>query len=405
MNTPIDEGLYTFIVEAFYEEDGTNPTSLTIPSFESPWYTIKAQNPAKKNLIISHNLGEYPALVDVQIKIHKNGKDFIFTGIGSAHIDDDTNNPYGGTVYIYNHIDIVLTFPLKNNDFETGGIAYTGSHKLYNGPSKLEGPFMTGMVKVRAWRNSDMPKLQLNMLVSVDNGADSYTEINHTLGFYPDIMSVRTHLANGYLSDAQGSALESCLCNMGGVIYGFDHQKIRLWVPAGYATFSLVDGWGGSSDVFHNGNVEILAWTMDNFHRSFQKVFTVMKNCSTQSSFHFQEGLDLSNIFISIKVRIPTGNSNNSGMVFNAVGSSMASGLNPYGGIVYAYTTDSIMFWIPKAEKGHLIYIGGIWGSGQQSESADVVDVKVVVYYLSDTQSSVTQTCDQSSFFTYCLHF
>ncbi|XP_071153379.1 uncharacterized protein [Mytilus edulis] len=335
---------------------GTNPTSLTIPSFESSWYNIRAQNKDNTALQINHNLGEYPAFVDVQIKIHKNGKDYIFTGIGSAHRDDDTNNPYGGTVYIYNQIDIVLTFPLKHNDFETGGIAYTGSHKLYNGQSELEGPFMTGMVKVRAWRNSDMPKLQLNMSVYVDNGANSYREINHTLGFYPDIMSVRTHLANGYLSDAQG-----------------------------YATFTSVDGWAGSLGAFYNGSVEILAWTMDNFHRSIQKVFTVMKNCSTQSSLHFQEGLDLNNIFISTKVRISTGNSNNSGMEFNAVGSSMASGLNPYGGIVYVYTTDSIMFWIPKAEKGHLIYIGGIWGSGRQSESADVVDVNVVVYYLSVT--------------------
>ncbi|CAC5398157.1 unnamed protein product [Mytilus coruscus] len=105
---------------------GTNPTSLTIPSFESPWYKIEAQNTAHKNLIIRHNLGEYPLLVDVQVKIQKNGKVFIFTDIGSAHRDDDTNNPYGGTVYIYNKINIFLTFPLKNNDFETGGLAYTG---------------------------------------------------------------------------------------------------------------------------------------------------------------------------------------------------------------------------------------------------------------------------------------
>lgn len=70
----------------------------------------------------------------------------------------------------------------------------------------------------------------------------------------------------------------------------------------GYATFTSVDGWAGSLPAFNNGSVEILAWTMDNFHRSFQKVFTVMKNCSTQSSLHFQEGLDLNNIFISTKV-------------------------------------------------------------------------------------------------------
>ncbi|XP_052092550.1 uncharacterized protein LOC127729018 [Mytilus californianus] len=129
--------------------------------FESPWYNIEAQNTAHKNLIIRHNLGEYPVLVDVQIKIQKNGKDFIFTGIGSAHRDDDANNSYGGTVYIYNKTDIFLTFPLKNNNFGTGGLAYT-------------------------------------------DAANSYKEINHSLGFYPDIVSVRTHLGNGYVSDAQG---------------------------------------------------------------------------------------------------------------------------------------------------------------------------------------------------------
>ncbi|VDI12289.1 Hypothetical predicted protein, partial [Mytilus galloprovincialis] len=379
----------------------TNPTSLTIPSFESNWYNIEAQNTAQKNLTISHNLEEYPALVDVQIKIYKNGKDYIFTGIGSAHRDDDANNPYGGTVYIYNKINICLIFPLKNNGYETGGLVYTGSHKLYNGPSELEGPYMTGMVRIRAWRNSDMPKLLFSGFYTVDTTGNSIQDIYHGKGLYPDIVTVRTHLGNGYLSDAQRSALESCSCQMGGVIYGYDHQKFRLWVATGseHGPFSIRDGWGGSTELFSNGTLEILAWTMDNFHRSYQKVFMVTKNNCTQSRLPFEEVLDLSNIFISVKVKIPTGSINNSGMVFNAVGSSMASGVNPYGGIVYAYTTDSIMFWNPNGEKGHLIYIGGIWGHGLYSESADVVDVNVIVYHLTDVLQ-----CTSSFIRTYSLH-
>ncbi|CAC5406088.1 unnamed protein product [Mytilus coruscus] len=163
-----------------------------------------------------------------------------------------------------------------------------------------------------------------NLNVKRGNTANSYKEIKHTLGFYPDIVSVRTHLGNGYVSDAQGAALESFSSyNMGGVIFGYDHQKIRLWVPTG--------------------------------------------KCKTNDYIIKQNNKD-------------------------NMRSSMASGLNPYGGLVYAYTKDSIMFWIPNGEKGHLVYIGGIWGSGQKSESADVVDVNVVVYHLSALSALTTLT-------------
>lgn len=71
-----------------------------------------------------------------------------------------------------------------------------------------------------------------------------------------------------------------------------------------HGPFSIVDGWGGSSDWSINGTVDILAWKMDNFHRSFQTVFTVTKNSSTQSCLQFQEALDLNNFLISVKVLI-----------------------------------------------------------------------------------------------------
>lgn len=83
-------------------------------------------------LSIPHNLGEYPVKVDVQIKVTTSGKEYIFTGLGSAQRDDDIDEYYGGTVYVYNENEIIVTFPIKNNDVDKGGIAYTGRKKCYN---------------------------------------------------------------------------------------------------------------------------------------------------------------------------------------------------------------------------------------------------------------------------------
>jgi hypothetical protein len=100
--------------------------SLGKPSFESEWQAIAAQEPKMKTLSIPHNLGEYPVKVDVQIKVTTNDQEYIFTGIGSAHRDDGIDRYYGGTVYIYNEREIIVTFPIQTKKDDIGGIAYTG---------------------------------------------------------------------------------------------------------------------------------------------------------------------------------------------------------------------------------------------------------------------------------------
>jgi hypothetical protein len=102
--------------------------SLAKPGFESEWQTIATQDPNLKTLSIPHNLGEYPVKVDVQIKVTTNDKEYIFTGIGSAHRDDSID---GGTVYIYNEHETIVTFPIQANDVDKGGIAYTGRQNYY----------------------------------------------------------------------------------------------------------------------------------------------------------------------------------------------------------------------------------------------------------------------------------
>lgn len=54
------------------------------------------------------------------------GKSYVFTGVGSSHVDDDFDARYGGVVYMYNQNDVVMTSPLKNNNNGYGSVAYTG---------------------------------------------------------------------------------------------------------------------------------------------------------------------------------------------------------------------------------------------------------------------------------------
>jgi len=62
------------------------------------------------HVTINHNSNNYPVKVDVQVKITDGGNDYIFTGTGPAHRDDDTDAYYGGVIYIYNNVDIKLMY-------------------------------------------------------------------------------------------------------------------------------------------------------------------------------------------------------------------------------------------------------------------------------------------------------
>lgn len=88
----------------------------------STWknFTQNQQSPS----IIYHPLNEYPAKVDVQIRVTDGSQQHIFSGIGSCQRDDDDSNPYGGIVYIYNQKQVKLYTPISENT--VGGFAFTG---------------------------------------------------------------------------------------------------------------------------------------------------------------------------------------------------------------------------------------------------------------------------------------
>ncbi|XP_076109566.1 uncharacterized protein LOC143078595 [Mytilus galloprovincialis] len=121
-----------------------------------------AQNSSESITTIDHGLAQYPVKVDVQVKVHVDGEDHIFSGIGSAHRDDDYPYPYGGVVYKYNDVHIKLATPYDTKLYshsDSGGIAYTVT--------------------------------------------ENFKEVHHGLEYYPDSVSVQTKMSDGYISDGQ----------------------------------------------------------------------------------------------------------------------------------------------------------------------------------------------------------
>lgn len=52
---------------------------------------------------------------------------------------------------------------------------------------------------------------------------------------------------------------------------------------------------------------------------------------------------------------------------------------DPYGAILYAYTDTEVLLWRPNASVTHgfLIYVGGTWGNGTNSQQD--IEVRVTV--------------------------
>lgn len=96
--------------------------------FISSWMVIRSQTTGP--FVVQHYLGEYPAKVDVQLNVTKDGEEYIFSGIGTAQREDDRDTMYGGVVYRYNDQHVKLYVPKSTgiNSYTTKGrLVYTGN--------------------------------------------------------------------------------------------------------------------------------------------------------------------------------------------------------------------------------------------------------------------------------------
>ncbi|XP_078321391.1 uncharacterized protein LOC144621645 [Crassostrea virginica] len=340
---------------------------------------------------IPHPLNEYPAKVDVQIRVTEGSQQHIFSGFGSCQRDDDDSNPYGGIVYIYNDIDVKLYTPVDSGTYSTntdGGFAFTGGSS-FNGP--FEGRYLTADVRVRVWRMCDFPAADFKSANehTVSVSGTPYIDIPHNIGYYPDYVIVQLKLQDNYISEAQGTTFKkmahsshNIVC---GVIMAYNSTNIRLWpsrtgIGSGiYGVFCVSDGWG--PEVTHtSASVYVQAWKFSPSDILFSRTDTRGSGISVSPTIPLPGPFDIDSHIFLVQSQAIDGNYAN--YVFKAAGSAISDGsafFEEIGAVVYAYNENEVNLWYPGSGN-YLIYIGGTWGYGaptQQSTTASVT-VKVI---------------------------
>ena len=112
-------------------------------------------------------------------------------------------------------------------------------------------------------------------LMKSQDESNSYKEISHPLDSLPSIVIVQVKAQggfnDGFVFHGVGSTQaddDVANSNYGGVVYGFNESKIRLWAPMknnGNNTGSIIaisDGWGqkDNNQSSHDGLVRVLVW-------------------------------------------------------------------------------------------------------------------------------------------------
>lgn len=83
-----------------------------------------------------------------------------------------------------------------------------------------------------------------------------------------------------------------------------------------------------------------------------------------------------------VRVMVMPTSGNNTGFVFEGMGSSMGDDSRRYGGVVFAYGNDTIRIWAPDENDdeshGRIVNIGEGWGGEKKSQASSPAMVRVV---------------------------
>ncbi|XP_060075295.1 uncharacterized protein LOC132554984 [Ylistrum balloti] len=373
--------VFSLSVEYLTEADGVCGGCFKAPDFTSSYILMEAQTDQSEE-IVEHGLNEVPIKVDVQVK-PINTSDYVFPGLGSAQRDDDEPGTYGGVVYKYNDISVVLYVPNRNDDSSSGTIIYTGNNTWTGSFIMTEN---RAEVRAKVWTNCSFPAPQFDsdwFPISVNNGSRSFKEIPHGLGTYPEYVSVQIKDKNSnWYSDGIGSAMNIQSLNQqsawGGVIYGFNDSHVRIWVPGfdSGSLFSTADGWGrGSKEYWNEGFVRVRVWSHFNgdlvYYKASQLSNTKRKRSLLQPSQKKGNLLDIDTGMIYLTVKANDGA--NDGFSFPGMGAVQNSDpLQSFGGIVYAYGPRIIYPWQHVHHSNqYLIYINQNWGGGKMTQKSN----------------------------------
>ncbi|XP_062568744.1 uncharacterized protein LOC134230898 [Saccostrea cucullata] len=146
------------------------------------------------------------------------------------------------------------------------------------------------------------------------------------------------------------------------------------------------DGWGAESFSGDNASLYIQAWILDSCNKHFSTQFTLDKSdTNTVERVSLDSVYSLDSAFVSVLMKVSS--PNNEEFIFHAGGSAMIDTSNDtYGAIIYGYNETEVLLWRPSRTNtnGHLVYVGGQWGGGQNYQESDVVEVIIKVINITD---------------------
>ncbi|KAH3702900.1 uncharacterized protein LOC127860606 isoform X2 [Dreissena polymorpha] len=361
-----------------------------LPQFDSGWLPLEAQS---KNctLQVPHGLGQVPRLVEVQVKsIEEPNLGFIFKAIGNGERDDDLNELYGGAIYIYNAIDVVVFLPNKYNHYAVGAGINTGQSPYWIGPNIQTSRQVN--VRVRCWLETALPvpcyvtSSTVFMKAGSKNPNETFLELHHQISKCPDIVKVRARLTDGldagYYTDAQGTTLYNKGNETSGLKFGFNDVTVRVWAPyRGNVLFTRYDGWGlnplpaSASSAY----LDAIAWCDVTDSYVFSQTIALNNNSSGSAvEINVPETrVELENLLIYALIKVTTGP--NEGFLFETVGSAMTNSLIPrstcsYGGVVTAFNGSTLRVWHPTY-LGAFVCIADSMGNGNYSQGAKEGDM------------------------------
>ncbi|XP_071136842.1 uncharacterized protein [Mytilus edulis] len=323
------------------------------PSFVSDWKSLSVDDSTTD---IRHNLGAYPLKVDVQILVTKERVDYIFTGSGAAQRDDDKKFYFGGVIYIYNTEIVRIIVPEAST---YAGIAYTGAYVWEMAKDLIA-------VLAKEERHTEFDFHYSSALIEISShGSDkerpfivanqlpTFRELTHGLGRYPNMVTVRIELDDGFMSDGQGTV---CCAN---------------------------DGWS-TSKIEYSGTVHLLAWILDEENHDYDSYYQNISIHYATNPVPLPTILNIDDFFVTVEVDMLSGDNN--GYRFQTAGSAMTNSNNDFGGLVYAYTNSSVQIWVPN-EKGHVQFVGNDWGGGVCSSREDAGHLVVKIFTFRDNKT------------------
>jgi hypothetical protein len=159
------------------------------PDFDSGWFEVTGGT-APSHFIFNHGLGVVPARVRVISKA-TSGQDigFVFDGCGAPQSDDDqadavTKDALGGVIFGYSDVSVRLwtASPIGQAFTTRAHLITTGMRGWGVNSAATTAPYLSGQVRVMAWRDGPAPSFESPWMAISSCTAQAFLEIAHNQG-------------------------------------------------------------------------------------------------------------------------------------------------------------------------------------------------------------------------------